>query len=665
MNRIWREKRSVRIFAAVFAVIAAVLVIITVRENTLQSGILTACIVLSAAAVLCLLLRHPAGVPGILLNLIQTFGIPFAAMMMVQQFTLDPLRIYPQMMAVNALFVYLFYLLITALAGSLAWGYTISSVLLLFIGLVNYFVVSFRSSPVVPWDIYSLRTAFSVANNYTYAINWKCLLSICAFLFMIAFGSKNSWKIRGILFRVLAAVLCAAALGGAGYMLQKEEVQDALSMDTILFTPNVRYRNNGFFAAFIGDIHLIQVEEPEGYSPEAATQILGEVQEENIVSAEELGSMKKPNIIVIMNEAFSDLSVLGKLSVSEDYMPFMREKMKECGGGNLMVSVKGGNTANTEYEFLAGDTLAFLPEGSVVYQQFVHDNVPALPSYLARLGYMTTAIHPYLASGWDRDKVYELLGFRTFLARDSFVNPSTLRGYIDDKSAFDKIIEVFEDREDPQQSQFIFEVTMQNHGGYSKETGDFHEEIRLTDLTYSNTQTKAAEKYLTLIKKTDDALKELIGYFEKVDEPVIIVMFGDHQPSDYVTNVIAHLTGYDADASLKEYQKSYIVPYLIWNNYGLEMDRHPLLSVNYLAADILKAAALPLTRYQKFLLDLQKTLPVICAGTYVDSSGEYHSYDEKNSGYESLLKDYQIVQYNHLNDRKNRVTRIFAEPQRE
>ena len=249
--------------------------------------------------------------------------------------------------------------------------------------------------------------------------------------------------------------------------------------------------------------------------------------------------------------------------------------------------------------------------------------------------------------------------------RDSFVNPSTLRGYIDDKSAFDKIIEVFEDREDPQQSQFIFEVTMQNHGGYSKETGDFHEEIRLTDLTYSNTQTKAAEKYLTLIKKTDDALKELIGYFEKVDEPVIIVMFGDHQPSDYVTNVIAHLTGYDADASLKEYQKSYIVPYLIWNNYGLEMDRHPLLSVNYLAADILKAAALPLTRYQQFLLDLQKTLPVICAGTYVDSSGEYHSYDEKNSGYESLLKDYQIVQYNHLNDRKNRVTRIFAEPQRE
>ena len=116
-----------------------------------------------------------------------------------------------------------------------------------------------------------------------------------------------------------------------------------------------------------------------------------------------------PNIIVIMNEAFSDLSVLGDFKTNIDYMPNMRQMMKEYGGGNLMVSVKGGNTANTEYEFLAGDTMAFLPEGSVVYQQFIHDNVPALPSYLAGLGYDTIAIHPYNASGWERDKVYNLL----------------------------------------------------------------------------------------------------------------------------------------------------------------------------------------------------------------------------------------------------------------
>ena len=662
MNRIWREKRSVHICALVFALIMIALILWTVRENELQPVSLAVGAVLGVLAVLIILLKKPGGAFAVVLNLIEIVAVPFAAMMMVQQFTLDPMRIYPQMIAVNALFVYLFYLLVSAIAGSFSLGYTIASFLLLLLGLLNYFVVSFRSSPVVPWDIYSFRTAFSVANNYTYAVDWKCLLSISAFVFMMALGWKNTWRIRSVLARVLISGLCIILLGGAGYLLQKEEVQDALSMDTILFTPNVRYRNNGFFAAFIGDIHLIQVEEPKGYSQEAVTELLGEVGEEDIVPAETLSAQKKPSIIVIMNEAFSDLSVLGKLTVSEDYMPFMREKMKEFGGGNLMVSVKGGNTANTEYEFLAGDTLAFLPEGSVVYQQFIHDNVPALPSYLARLGYETTAIHPYLASGWDRDQVYELLGFRTFLARDSFINPSILRGYISDKSAFDKIIEVFEERENKDQPQFIFEVTMQNHGGYSKDTADFHEEIRLTDLTYSNTQTRAAEKYLTLMKKSDDALKELIGYFEQQDEPVIVVMFGDHQPSDYITNVIAHLTGYDADASLEEHQKSYMVPCLVWNNFGMEMPKRPLTSVNYLAADILEAAGLPLTRYQRFLLRLQESLPAVSAGAYVDQNGTYHHYDEEDEAADSLLSQYQILQYNHLNDRRNRVTGVFAEP---
>ena len=42
--------------------------------------------------------------------------------------------------------------------------------------------------------------------------------------------------------------------------------------------------------------------------------------------------------------------------------------------------------------------------------------------------------------------------------------------------------------------QFIFEVTMQNHSGYSPEYPGFTERIHLTDLTYSNPQTQAAEK---------------------------------------------------------------------------------------------------------------------------------------------------------------------------
>lgn len=39
------------------------------------------------------------------------------------------------------------------------------------------------------------------------------------------------------------------------------------------------------------------------------------------------------------------------------------------------------------------------------------------------------------------------------------------------------------------------------------------------------------DQYLSLIKKSDTALQELIEYYSQVDEPTIICIFGDHQPS--------------------------------------------------------------------------------------------------------------------------------------
>ena len=167
---------------------------------------------------------------------------------------------------------------------------------------------------------------------------------------------------------------------------------------------------------------------------------------ETAAASETKTGEQMPNIIVIMDEAFSDLAYLGEFGTSEDYMPFFHSMMEEYPSGRLMVSVKGGNTANTEYEFLSGDTMAFLPAGSVVYQQYIKDEVPTLASYLRDLGYSTTAIHPYLASGWDRDTVYPLMGFEEFLDIDTFSDPLYIRNYISDESAFDKVIEVFEIR---------------------------------------------------------------------------------------------------------------------------------------------------------------------------------------------------------------------------
>ncbi len=432
---------------------------------------------------------------------------------------------------------------------------------------------------------------------------------------------------------------------------------------------------NGLIVAYLANLHLIHIEKPDGYSTEKVREIAGREKEDAAQymqpgqdTGEAFDLNRAPNIIVIMNEAFSDLSVIGDFNTSEDYMPFFRSMMDQYTSGHLMVSVKGGNTANTEYEFLGGDTMAFLPEGCVVFQQYISGQIPTMASYLGSLGYTTVGMHPYQGSGWDRTRVYPLMGFDRFYDQKSFPGAKTIRKYISDESAYERIIEEFEKKQEGEK-QFIFEVTMQNHSGYSANPSTdngFKEEVLLTDKTNKSTVTVAAERYLTLIKKSDEAYEKLIRYFEEnVTEPTIIVTFGDHEPSDYVTEVIDGLTGFDENGGLEETQKHYQVPFFIWDNMGLGKDETAdLMSVNYLGAYVMEKAGLPLTEYQEFLLGLRQTLPVICSGTYIDENGVYHDWNKRNQDevYGDLINDYNILTYNHLTDASNRVTEIFNEP---
>lgn len=618
------------------------------------------------------------------ISILSLLIVPFLAMWLLQWFTCDPWRMYPMMILLNSIFFYLFYLGLAFLCGSFRWGYLIGTVVTIILGIANYFVVEFRSSPIVPWDLLSLGTAASVADNYTYTVSSQFVWIVVGFIGLMVLALLNTLRLKKLVFRIPAFVLCLALLIGTGAAIQHKSVKDFFGMDQTLFTPNVRYRNNGFVAAFVGNLHLINIEEPEGYSTDKVKEIAASVQEgedeasnsddgqsvaagnsddkqkNEIGSDAEFNLEEAPNIIVIMDEAFADLKALGEFGTNQDYMPFMRQLMEEYTSGRLMVSVKGGNTANTEYEFLSGDTMAFLPSGSVVFQQYIKDDVPTLASNLQNLGYSTVGIHPYLGSGWDRNDVYPRLGLSRFLDIDSFVDPEYLRNYVSDKSAFDKIIEVFESKEEGEK-QFIFEVTMQNHSGYSKDYPGFEASMKLTDFTTTSTSIQAAEKYLTLIRKSDEALEQLVTYFEQVDEPTVIVFFGDHQPSDYITNVISRITGYDGEGSLEEYQQAFLVPYVIWNNFGLEKDTSmELTSVNYLGAYLMELLDMPMTQYQEFLMELKEALPVICAGTYIDKEGVYHSYSEENSIYEDLLNKYNILQYNHLTDGDNRVEEVFT-----
>ena len=696
---IWNRKQ------AAAAIVATAAILILTAFTAYGSGMDTLGITfgvllgLAAGAFVLLNIRF-----GKILSAMLYLLLPLAVVCALENYTHVITDLAPLILVLNLLFFYVLYGLLTALTGSVRMGFRLATLVPMLFGLTNYFVVSFRGSPIVPWDLLSFGTAASVADNYEFVLSWKAFYSVLAFIWMILLSSKSTVRLGRKKLRVISIAAYAALMFLYVGEIQNSAVQSFFGMDTTLFTLNVLYRNNGIAAAFLGNLRFLNIEQPSGYSVDKVEALMKQVEEnaknepetdaqgetvqatqgetvqatqgetvqatqaetvqatqaETNATAETeapASSGQYPNIVVIMNEAFSDLSVWGDFATSEEVMPFFKSLQQEAVGGELYVSVKGGNTANTEFEFLTGDTMGFLPKGSIPYQQYINDETPSLASYLKTLGYSTTAIHPYNRTGWDRDTVYEKFGFDEFLDKDSFSSPYRLRGYISDKSAFDKIREQFSIKGDDER-KFIFEVTMQNHGGYSRETPDFNIYLTLPEVTGKTTSVVATEKYLTLINQTDRALEELIDYFKEQDEPVIVVMFGDHQPSDYITNVIQRICGATTSDSLADLEQGYRVPFVMWSNYGLEHKYYDGISVNYLSSILMENAGIPLTGYQTFLKKLMETLPVINANVYRDADGNFYNYED--DAYSEELKDYQMLQYNHLVDKKHRDDAFFG-----
>ena len=139
---------------------------------------------------------------------------------------------------------------------------------------------------------------------------------------------------------------------------------------------------------------------------------------------------------------------------------------------------------------------------------------------------------------------------------------------------------------------------------------------------------------------------------------MVVLMFGDHQPSDYITNVIQRICGVNSDETLDYEQQGYRVPFMIWSNYGLEHQYYDGISVNYLGGILLEHSGIPLTGYQSFLKDLMETLPVVNGNVYRDSEGTFYTYSSDK--YSELLNEYKILQYNHLVDKKNRDNTFFG-----
>ena len=524
------------------------------------------------------------------------------------------------------------------------------------LGLANYYVTTYRGTSLMPVDFATIGTAANVATEYQYGVNsailWNGVL-ILAFIFInvrlkCAKGFELKKRFIPVAVCVLVCILSVSIFGDTKRLKN-------MNIQIKVFNPTVSCKRYGYATVFASSIQFLVVKKPTGYSLENVNSLM-KPYVNKAKKYNKTTSGKKPNIIVIMNEAFSDLSVLGKFQTNQDEMPFFHSLKENTVKGTMYMSSYGGQTANSEFEFLTGNTMAFLPGGSVAYQYQVKDQMGSLTSTLKSQGYQgNIAMHPFYGNGYNREKVYPLLGFSKFLTIEDFKNPQMCRNYITDQEDFDQIISEYQKakQENNIDPFYLFNVTIQNHGGYEKDFDNFKQEIKITD-AYSNDR---ANRYLSLIKKTDDALKNLITYFKSVDDPTIIVMFGDHQPKlpDSFYNKV--MDG-NQETALQQEQDKHKVPFIIWTNYDIKEQTVDQISPNYLATKVIDVAKVKETPYQAYLKELYKKYPVVTGSVYMDADKQLTAIDDLEDLPQDL-KNYQMIQYYHMFAKDKRNDSLF------
>lgn len=531
------------------------------------------------------------------------------------------------------------------LTGKVRTALRIEAVITMLFGIANAYVMRFRTNPLVPWDIFSWKTAVSVADNYNYTPNVRMVTVTLLFLLLIAAVHPLKLCLKRFRFwkRLIPATALTLVLVMFAGVLQQEDFQNKHRLYNKLFTPVFMTEVDGTAVTFVMNLAYMSIDKPEHYNEKDAEAQLAFYAQTSEQETEEL-----PNLIVVMNEAFSDLSVLGEFETNKDYMPFfhrLQQGMENTVTGMLNVSVCGGNTANTEFEFLTGNTMAFLPQGSIPYQQYIKGELPTLADELRNLGYQTVATHPYHAEGWQRDTVYPWMGFSESIFIEEYSREYQVRKYISDEGCVDKIIHLYEEKEE-KKPLFVFNVTMQNHGGYKEAYSNFVPEIKVQDA-----DNFSVEQYLSLLERSDRSLEKLLRYFSKVDEKTVVVFFGDHQPGDEVAAPILAMNGMHWNQLDEEELKlRYQVPYVIWANYDIEEAKGADTSANYLAAEVAKRVGIPTSAYQNFLLELKETYPVISTMRTVKADGSETTAGEEKDGMDS----YRRLQYYELFDRGGR-----------
>lgn len=533
----------------------------------------------------------------------------------------------------NLVWYYILFFVCRLVLGRLRRAAGLAICLCFVVGLVNHYVLRFRGRILFPADVASWKTAANVADAFDFSIDAymeQAAVLLVAYLFLVwmCYPQKKRAKLP-LPVGVVVWVFCI----GYSFAFFFTGMLPALG----IYTQQWVTQANGFLLNFTVALRYSSVDKPKDYSHDKVLELM-----EEYPGVEGDSSVTKPtNVIVVMNESFSDLTIFDKLEVSQDPTPFLHSLSENTVKGWMYSPVTGGGTASVEFEYLTGFSTIFQPPHTVAYQLYAQEGMPSLASLFGVQGYESTAFHPYKSSGWNRPIVYRDMRFDNQLYEENVGNAYLIRNYISDQSDYETVFQITDQAQgDP---TFVFNVTMQNHSSYAQGWNNLDKTVTVSDelrqADYSS------EQYFSLVWESDQALEQLIAHYEQSDEPTMIVFFGDHQPP--LKNAFYEkLYGKPLEErTTEEVMQQYQVPFFIWANYDIEEQEDVILSPNYLGVLTAQMAGMPLTGFMNFLSQLYEEMPAITPVGILTGDGEYLEREELNEEQQQWLETYETLNY--------------------
>lgn len=469
-------------------------------------------------------------------------------------------------------------------------------ILWMWLGITNFILLGFRTTPLTAIDFHIFDSVFGIVhvylNDFQLALISVVVLIVAIFV-IYAFKKlpKSPLQIKNSFFTLCCTIVLLLGtsnlavkahavtsdygnLGqafldyGFAYCFTLSTIDRGISepkeyseenIEVVLDT--IESNSSGFEEDEASPVEEV-VETPVEIKPVEPTPVELANQNKNTLPNNDISNLNKieekihPNIIFVQLESFIDVKRINKYTYSQDPVPYFTQLKNEFSSGYLTVPSIGAGTANTEFEIISGMSLDFFGAGEYPYKTILKETTTESICYdLDELGYHSLAMHNNTGTFYSRNKVFPNLGFDNFDSIEYMENVEyNPLGWAKDNVLTSEINRALKATEE---QDFIYTISVQPHGKYPDKVIDDTQTITVTN-EIDETIRPGFEYYLQQIHEEDQFIKSLLESLKTYDEPVVVVMYGDHLPSFTIENE-------DLDNGNK-----FSTEYVLWSNFDME-----------------------------------------------------------------------------------------------